>query len=1437
MSLESLLSSGLSGERPIRLTATDVASWLRLDQCDRSLRFQLEYRNEVRTADTPGFLAELDVAPQSLPELLSEAGASFEQSVIDQIAQLMRLIDCSTSRSGANDNRRLLDLIRTVRTGERVAVTQPRLNVELAGWSLRGDLDLLIIERSNDGALSLSVLDMKSSSDSRVEHKIQIAIYQAMLKELCRQAEIAIAYLGGGIIYRGTADPATLAPAAREKHDNRIEAAIRFGLQGACLDWVADGALYQDAVDDLILADHSRLRAVAQKGLLSAPYQYTVTCDGCFFNEACLKISSDTDDLTLIPFMTGDARSAFHRAGVQTATALADLMEPGVVTIAGVEREGLVPAQSTEETCHHLMDERAIGGRLDELVGRARKLRSRDPASDPVSNLLPGTGYGSLPFSAVDHDPNLIRIYLDVQRDYLHDRLYLASALIQANELGVRTPERRATVVTMSDGPPDSPDVERTLLIEFISRVLLSVLEVAAPDEEGELKAPIHLVFFERSAMTSLLQALGRHADEVLGATALYDFIAQQPAFDSPLVTIMTEEIRTLKNYPLLAPSLQAVSRYLGFDWDVEKPLTELFRSGHFDDVRPAGGEADSWFTGRARFSSSVPLEYAYAAWEALEPGNDTQASWHAVKRPDVLSLAERRLAAIEAIADDFEGNRRSYKSRFSLPDLALFEERTSDVATGIEAFILTERHVELGAWRQARQPSPEQRMMNGDSLVVRYLSADQTPEMVTANEEHIARQRAWEALRDAWIAAHPDGEKMELSKPERDATRWSNDGTRVTFEVQLPGDRNRAERFLALSDIKIGERVLLGDRWSVDSRLAESEQTSFQTTARQLLYGKRAEVVDIRHVLAQDGFDRTLITLELKPSFGNDPGFMFFARSQTFVDGAVFTIETDPNNIMLSRGRKLALEIQGGLVNAVAERLAEEPMPVAWPDAAADGQARFLDGIDAYVATGHLHDFEIEKRRFIGALGGVETVLVQGPPGTGKSYTTAFAIWARVQGALAAGLPYRVVISCKTHAATDVLIRNVADVQRDLTRLFRLDPDRFEQHFDPALLDVPVFRFKGKTPMQGVRLLFERGHPDMDGQRAMPMILGRQHSITGMTPGGAWSLLGETKDRFASRFSNLLVLDEASQMNLPEALMAGISLEVDGQMVIVGDHRQMPPIVQHDWINEARRSFTRFAAFESLYLAFDRVVPDSQKIKFAESFRLHRDMAEFLRREIYQQDGIPYFSRKTRTIEVPASDDAFVNAVLGPEPLTIIVHDEQSSHTSNQFEERLIARIAAQLADFDPKSGLGVVVTHRAQRANLRQSVPELSLRNGRGEIEFSSVDTVERFQGDERRLILVGLTESDPHFIRLTGEFLLDPRRLTVALSRAKEKMIVVASRSVFSVIANDEEAFANAGLWKQFLHRTCTDVRWEGEIDGFGVQVRVNPPLVRPVDAGRV
>ncbi len=94
-------------------------------------------------------------------------------------------------------------------------------------------------------------------------------------------------------------------------------------------------------------------------------------------------------------------------------------------------------------------------------------------------------------------------------------------------------------------------------------------------------------------------------------------------------------------------------------------------------------------------------------------------------------------------------------------------------------------------------------------------------------------------------------------------------------------------------------------------------------------------------------------------------------------------------------------------------------------------------------------------------------------------------------------------------------------------------------------------------------------------------------------------------------------------------------------------------------------------------------------------------------------------------------------------------------------------------------------------------------------------SIDTVERFQGGERDLIIVSATVSSRDFAAAEMEFLLDPRRLTVAISRPKRKIIVVASQTVFNLIPSNLDDYERGALWKH-LHRDCRqNLLWRGKI----------------------
>lgn len=1442
-----------------RITPTDVSQFIRLDQCQRYLRLRLH-----QSAAGDRFARDYGIDLQAISPLLAKAGAAFEDAVTTAIQARYRVVSFGGGTGSRQpDNDRLLELARELPPGEVVVLTQPRLEVELGVWRVRGDADVVRLERDGDGRLSALIVDVKSSIAAKIEHRLQVAFYDRMIAALFASASLLYESIATGILYRISDDAGDEPPAAevariaRERQLAEQLLAVTDGL----LELIENPAAYRREVANLVTKPGSTAERVATESFALLPYHLTFKCDGCLYNELCMKWSAERDDLSLLPYVTEQEKRALHESGIETIAELSHLKRPRRDPATGTEdRMQLEPAPETRAMVDRLGATWPIGPRLDEIIHRARSYRRSQ--GDPVTTLsiIPSKGYGSLPFVGPDHNPNLVRIYIDAQQDDVQGRLYLAGALVVAAEQGRDDPERRRVMLELADGPPESAEQERQLLVRWIERTLRAVVELAAPDEAGQARAPIHLIFYERYDQRVLLDALSRHAESVLSATPLFDFMTQMAAYDSPVATFLAEEIRELKNYPMVSQSLQSVAKWLKFDWRQGHNYWALFRERMFDYTgkldRPSGtDEQPEWYIKRARFSSQIPLEFAYAAWGKIDeprPGErDLYAPYRGITTDLLTGFQQRRLEAMEWIAKDFRGNKDSLKGSFDLPDLAAFEDKARGLADALDEFLTIERHVTLNQWKQIRLQPPERRVLNGDTLVVKYLEADQSPAVVAKNRENERRRLLQAAQRAVWKEAHPDATRITLPKEQKAESDWSQDGLRVRLRIETAGIDTSLEQILALTKLRDGETVILNQRWSSDERLPLAEQVPLQTTSRQMLYrSQEVRIVRLSVERDEEGQAIGFVEVELVQQYrGGQPGFVFGRQALPLTDGLLYTLDDDPNDWTGSHGRGLTTALKAGGENILFDRLRGAPdLPVraTWPPAAAVGQRRFFDGLEALHQAGAMHPFAPQVREYIAEHGETPVLLVQGPPGTGKSYTTAFALLARVQGARAAGLDCRIVVSCNTHSATNVLLENIAAVRDRLAALQAEHPALFADYFDPWLAKMPLFRLRPRSEADlppGVLPLHDKPNRPK-GQRAMAdEISEARWCVAAGTPSAVRSAIIEKwsgKDLLGHWFVDCLVLDEASRLSLPEAILAALPLKPDGQLIVVGDHRQMPPIVQHDWSNERRRSFQDYQTYESLFDTLrNRELPGRPvypMIQFDESFRLHADMAEFLRREVYAHDGIAYHSRRESVLPRFPGESDFVDAVLAPDhPLVVVVHDERRSQQRNTFEARLIAPVLRTLADqgLDPETGLGVVVPHRAQRAELLATVPELSRRDPESQLVITSaVDTVERYQGGERQVMIVSATESDPAYVLARSGFLLDPRRLTVALSRAKQKMVLVAARSIFELFSPDEEVFANAQLWKNLLHDTCSVPLWSGEVDGKRVEVWGNDPALRPV-----
>ena len=122
----------------------------------------------------------------------------------------------------------------------------------------------------------------------------------------------------------------------------------------------------------------------------------------------------------------------------------------------------------------------------------------------------------------------------------------------------------------------------------------------------------------------------------------------------------------------------------------------------------------------------------------------------------------------------------------------------------------------------------------------------------------------------------------------------------------------------------------------------------------------------------------------------------------------------------------------------------------------------------------------------------------------------------------------------------------------------------------------------------------------------------------------------------------------------------------------------------------------------------------------------------------------------------------------------------------------------------------MGVVTPHNAQRGALDAVLPSSVTAN-----------TVEKYQGGERDIIAVSATVSDPRFARQEDRFILNPRRLLVAISRSKLLTIVLCSTALFEVAPQDSDRLNDGPIWARLFTQAVgrpPDPAWEGSLGEF-------------------
>jgi DNA replication ATP-dependent helicase Dna2 len=274
-----------------------------------------------------------------------------------------------------------------------------------------------------------------------------------------------------------------------------------------------------------------------------------------------------------------------------------------------------------------------------------------------------------------------------------------------------------------------------------------------------------------------------------------------------------------------------------------------------------------------------------------------------------------------------------------------------------------------------------------------------------------------------------------------------------------------------------------------------------------------------------------------------------------------------------------------------------------------------------------------------------------------------------------------------------------------------------------------------------------------------------------------------------------------------------------------------MPPIHPIEAPDGATHLVGSIYDFYTRYRETEQGAPRITPIMLDRNFRSNAEIVEFVRLAGYGED----LQSVHPTLRIGLASDAAVACpvdwpaplpwgeyldviVLPDTPLIALIHPDLYSSQRNDAEADLVAGLVLTLqrrgllnleqgnsVAYDPldffRYGVGIVTPHRAQQAavldRLDASLPPSINRDAL----YGAVDTVERFQGQEKAVMIASFGLGDVDQIAAEEAFLYSLNRFNVIASRAKAKLIIIMSRRLVDHLPRDRQALEESRLLKHY------------------------------------
>jgi len=402
---------------------------------------------------------------------------------------------------------------------------------------------------------------------------------------------------------------------------------------------------------------------------------------------------------------------------------------------------------------------------------------------------------------------------------------------------------------------------------------------------------------------------------------------------------------------------------------------------------------------------------------------------------------------------------------------------------------------------------------------------------------------------------------------------------------------------------------------------------------------------------------------------------------------------------------------------------------------------------------------------------------LLIGPPGTGK---TSMALRFMVQEELAQGEEKTVLLTAYTNRAVDEICSMLCDAQLTFLRIG--NAASCDERYHPYLLEAAL----------------DEEQPTL---HAISQHVSHIRIVVGTT-----SMLQAHPQILQLKQFSLAIIDEASQI-LEPSLIGLLCSPAIGRFVLVGDYKQLPAVVQQSeqqaLVNEPLLQAIgltdcRQSLFERL-IRWEQLQHRTQFIGILHRHgRMHPEVAAFPTTHFYTKEElltVPLQHQKETTLgfsETP-SNDALDDLLKTHRVLFLPIERKTEEGVlapdkSNEAEAILVADLLRRLyrfygSAFDARKTVGVIVPYRNQIAMVRQAIEQLGI----DELNSITIDTVERYQGSQREVIIYSFTITHRYQLDfLTANTFIEngqpiDRKLNVALTRARRQTILIGCTAV--------------------------------------------------------